>query len=202
MDAARERSLLYRGASPLLLGHRTSQDGSTYFAYSANYESGTVIFRGKSYSGVELNLNALTDELYVKNPFLGLPVLLNKSFVDSFDLGTHSFVRYEQDKHSILNEGYYEVLFSDRLVLIKKIRKQFREDPIGGSRIIGSYSLTESFYLQKNATWYLLRKKSDLKKLFPDQKKLIQSVAKTKNLDFSNRKAEFILAIITLINSI
>ena len=111
MDAAREYSVLFRGELPVNYGSKTPNDWSTYFAFSTNFEQGTIVFNGRLYEGIELNLNAHLDELYVKNRVGGITHLVNRNFVDLFSMGSHHFIHYKQEPRSILNSGYYEVLF-------------------------------------------------------------------------------------------
>ena len=202
MDAAQEHSILFRGAFPLRFGHPVSHDGSTFFAYATNYQAGTLVFCKKPYKDVWLNLNAFTDDLYIMDPATGIPVLMNKDFVDSFTMGPHKFVCYKPDADSPLKEGYYETLYSGRILLFKKIQKLLREENNNGNRILRRYLLSETFYLQKNNTWYRINSKTDVIKLFPEQKKLIDHIAKTKALDFRRNKHKAFMEICTYIDSL
>jgi len=187
MDAAGMNSILFRGAFPMRHGILKPSDGSTFFAYSVNFEPGVLIFCGKPYAEVLLNLNASTDELYVANP-AKIPILVNRQFVDSFSMGRHQFVHYEPEENSPLKEGYYEVLYAGKVLLYKKIQKQLREDINYGDKVVQKYLLTEVFYVKKNDRWYRVRNKTDLKKLFPEQKKTINQIVRTKALDFGINK--------------
>ena len=202
MDAAHEHSALFRGALPLRFGHRTSHDGSTFYAYSPHYEPGSLVFCGKHYTDVRVNLNAAVDELYVIDPVKNFPVSVNKYYVASFLMGAHLFVYYKPDAGSLLKEGYYELLYSGNTLLFKKIQKIFREETNQGDKIFRTYLLTESFYVQKNNIWYRIGNKADVKRLFPQQKKTIDRITKTKELDFINNKGMAFIEILAYMDSL
>ena len=199
MEAARERSILFKGAFPMRYGYQMANDGSTFYAFSPTAERGTLVFYGKVYQNVLLNLNTYTDELYAFDPVTNLPVVVNKHGVDSFSLGTHRFVRYAPEAGALLKEGYYELLYSGRLLLCKKIQKQFR-DEISNGKIIQRYLLVENFYVCTNNTWVRINSKAEVKRLFPDQKRAINRLVKTKELDFRNHKGVALFEIITYID--
>jgi len=203
MDAARENSVLFRGELPVNYGSKTPNDWSTYFAFSTNFEQGTILFNGRLYEGIELNLNAHLDELYVKDRVGGVTRLVNRNFVDAFFLGSHHFIHYKQEPGSILISGYYEVLFMGNIKLFKKIRKVYFEEIVDRYRINKSYTLAEEFYLCKNDVWYRVGTKSDLKKIFPDQKRAIDHTVRTMGFDFSKKNRErALLGTVTYLNTL
>ncbi|MCL2501860.1 MAG: hypothetical protein FWE99_01865 [Bacteroidales bacterium] len=202
MDAAVIHSAVFKGAFPTRFGFRTSHDGSTFFAYSANFESGTLVFRGKPYTNMLLNLNAQMDELYVQEPTHGIPVVVNKHFVDSFTMGKRRFIRHEPEGNSPLKEGYYEVVYSGGCILLKKIQKQLKEDTGSGNRVTRRYILLETFYVQKNDRWHRVNNKADMTRLFPEQRKTINRTVRTKALDFRNNKEISFIEMLTHMDSL
>lgn len=187
---AQGHSGLYRGELPMQYGSKAPNDASTYFAYSTDFRNGDVLFRGKLYTGVALNLNAHIDELYVKDPIDGIYILVNKNFVDFFSFGEHRFVHHKQELGSALAGGYYEVLYAGEIKLYKKIKKNFFENLRDGLYVKKGYTLNESFYFLKNDKWYRVGTKRELKKLYPEQTKTIDQIVKSRGLDFSNKNRE------------
>jgi len=200
-DAAGEHSVLYRGKLPMIYGSKSPNDASTYFAFSTNFLKGGVCFCGKQYSDVALNLNAHTDELYVRDPITGTYIVVNKSFVDSFSLENHRFVHYKSEDHSVLDNGYYEVLYTGNVLLYKKIRKLYFEKTPDALRVVKGFTLEENFYLWKNNRWHRVGTKRDLKKLYPEQSKMIDQLQKTRGLVFSkNDREKALLETITFLD--
>ncbi len=144
---AGELSNLYRGTAPI--EYRFSYTG-TYYAYTENYEKGNVLYNGRIYKDVLLNLNAHTDELQVKIPSSQLILVLNKDFVQSFTIGVHNYInvgrKVEENKQDFSNKniniiesvegssvdniipgGYYEIIHDGNLKLLKKTKKIYSE---------------------------------------------------------------------------
>ena len=199
MNEAREYSLLFRGELPMRFGHWIPKDGSTFFAFSNNYEKGSVRFRGRWYQdNILLNLNAFIDELYVLDS-KGSPAVVNKNFVDSFSMGTRQFVRYEKDD-AILKSGYYQICYTGRHKLIKKIHKIYYQKAGNDGRLQRGFTLLEDYYLWKNGQWNRIKTKKDINKLFPEQKKIIKNVSK--HIDYKNNKENALVEILNYLDHI
>jgi hypothetical protein len=199
IDSAQANSLLYRGKLSLHYGQKTPNDGSTYFSYSKDFEVGNVVYHGKLYKNVFLNLNAETDELYVKEPVNGFPVLIDRDFVDSFSIGYRKYIYYKQEADSDLKNGYYEVLYSGRMKLYKKIQKVFYTSVVDGVAKRG-FTKWESFYLCKEREWVQVNTKADLKKIFKSQQKIVDHLSKTLNLNFRKNKEVALLEVLTYLD--
>ncbi|MCL2728362.1 MAG: hypothetical protein FWD56_08275, partial [Bacteroidales bacterium] len=166
------------------------------------FVKGDLVFRGRLYKDVDLNLDAHLDELCIQNPVTGIHILANKNFVDSFSMEGRQFEHYRQEGSGALAKGYYEVLFSGRLVLFKKIQKMFKEEVGSGSTKVRRYLLSETFYVQKSDAWYRVNNAADVKRLFPEHKRTIDNIVKSKALDFRNRKGEALIEILTYLDSL
>ena len=201
IDSAQTHSILYRGEFPPSYEKKGVHDRSTYFAYSVNFEKGNVIFRGKRYSDIYLNLDAHTDELYLREPVGGTYLLANKDLVDYFSVGSHKFIHYRQTKNSLLKNGYYEILYEGDAKLYKKIWKEYREEAVRHF-IQGSFILSERFYLWRDNNWHAVDKKSDLLKLYAEQKILINNLLKTKKINFKRDKEYALIEILTYLDNL
>ena len=152
---------LYRGAAPVK--YKFLHLG-TFYAYSENFQKGEVKYNGRIYTDVELNLNSHMDELYVRIPFSGREVVLNKSLVDHFTIGERKFIN--------LNNAYYELLYDGKARLVKKIRKAYSEkiassvNPVTGSRLEKSFELQETYILFKDGVEIKIPRKSSLISLY------------------------------------
>ncbi len=184
MQSAGKAAMLYRGMAPIEYREEAPTDGTTYFAYSTNFEAGTIKYCGKLYHNVLLNLNADLDELYVKDSISGLRFLLNKSYVSHWQVGNHKFINNAQAaSYQGLQSGYYEVEYDGEAKVYKKIRKIYEEN-MSGTSLRKSYELSEEYYLLKDGVAYRVRRVNDITKQYKDRKKEIKSVIKLKQLDF------------------
>ncbi|MCL2727901.1 MAG: hypothetical protein FWD56_05915 [Bacteroidales bacterium] len=200
MHAAKDNSVLFRGEFPMRHGNWVPRDGSTFYAFSLKYEKGEILFNGRLYKDIEMNLNAARDELYVMDPKGSLSVV-HKDLVESFSMGQLHFIHQKQDD-GVLQSGFYQILFSDKYKLYKKIRKVYYEKPGDGGRLQRGFTLSEIFYVKKNDQWYRIGSQADIKRLFAEQKKAIDHLSKTRNLNFRNNKERFLVEILTYMNQL
>ena len=200
VDSVQGYSTLFRGELTLVYGVMAPNDGSTYFAYSEKFEQGNVLFRGKWYRGVQLNLNAHRDELNIISPVQGIILSLNKQAVDSFSFGNHAFVHYRSGEFSLLGNGYYQVLFEGNVKLYKKIRRQYY-GRIEYANFQKGYTLFEDFYLWKEKRWHKIGTKGDLIKLYADQKRVINNLLRSKGLRFKKDREVSLIEILYLLDN-
>lgn len=175
---------LYRGAAPVK--YKFLHLG-TFYAYSENFEKGEVKYNGRVYRDVVLNLNSHMDELYVRIPFSGREVVLNKSLVEHFTMGKRKFVN--------LNNGYYELLYDGKARLVKKIRKAYSEkiassvNPVTGSRLEKSFELQESYILLKDGAEIKIPRKSALVALYAARRSEIKRKLREERISGQDDKA-------------
>lgn len=177
---------LYRGTTAI--PYKNLHIG-TYFAFSENFEKGNLLYNGKTYHDVEMNLNSHLDELYVKIPGSGRVVTLNKEFTDFFSLGKKNFVRIgERNETGAPQPGYYQILYNGESKLYKKIRKVYSEkigssiNSVTKSKLERRYDLTEQYYLLKNKVWYKIPRRNSLIMLYREKRTEIRRFIRTNNL--------------------
>lgn len=206
MGNAKELSNLYRGSAPL--NYKFIYTG-TYFAYSEEYVQGNVFYNDKLYKNVLLNLNGHLDELYVFVKENGMPVMLNKDFVEKFNLGTRYFVNYKfNGSHAILEDGYYEVLWSDKKDrLIKRVAKKY-EERINQSTNLGTGAKVErifipmsQYYLLNNNSVKQIKRVAHLKSFYGVSSGAIRKHIRENTLDTKNNKDAAFTSIVKFINS-
>jgi hypothetical protein len=162
MDSAGENSALFKGYTPVL--YRFVHTG-TYYAFEKSYLDGDVIYNGKRYSGVKLNLNSHLDELIVFDVKSNRYVQLNKSYVDTFTIGTRKFINLmERDKSGMIDPGYYQLLYDNSVSVYKKIVKVYSEtvnqEYIASSRgVIKKFITSVKYYLVNSDGTYVIKRK-------------------------------------------
>lgn len=175
-----ERSVLYRGEEPLIYNFRTN---GTFYAFSENFEKGSVKYNGKIYKDVYLNLNSHLDELYVKaENSMGVTVL-NKEFVENFSFGGRNFVNS--------STGYYQVLFDGSVKLYKKITKKYEERLEGTSmrnQMERLFVPSVNYYLWDGKTFRTLKRMSDLLSYYKSERRAIRQMIRENGDRFRNDK--------------
>lgn len=96
----------------------------TVYAYSDEFQEGTLEFNGKHYSGLMMNLNAHRNELQVRIGTTGESIAVKRSLVGDFTIGKRNFTAlYGERGIKGLAEGYYQVLYRGKDMLLKEIYK-------------------------------------------------------------------------------
>jgi len=207
VNDAGELSNIYRGQSPLVYNFRHT---GTYYAYSENFEIGVVKYNGKIYKDVYLNLNSHLDELNILIKKTGRTVVLNNDFVGYFSFGGRDFI-YLKDVNkssgSVPQIGYYQVLYNGSSKLYKKIKKIYAErinetaSIQTKSKLERMFLVSESYYLLKEGSFHLIKKKSDLLSYYKEKKRDIRQLIREKNLDFRRDKDHSFSEIIRFVES-
>ncbi|MFA6769859.1 MAG: hypothetical protein WCR71_01640 [Bacteroidales bacterium] len=206
VEEAKELSNLYRGAAPL--NYKFKYTG-TYFAYSEEYVLGNVFYNDKLYKDVLLNLNSHLDELYVFVSENGMPVMLNKKFVEKFNIDNRDFINFKFNGTEIpLEDGYYEVLWSNsENKLIKKTIKKYEErinhlaNLETNSKIERFFLHSDQYYLLKEGSVKEIKRVSHIRSFYGVSGSLIRKHIRDKALDVKHNKDAAFISIVEFVNS-
>lgn len=175
-DGAGEASLLFRG-------HKAFEYNMLYngtpFWTSPRYLPGTVVYNGKYYDGIELNIDAARQELIVR---IGKGVsnkVLSNEFVSEFSLGGRRFLNLQHFYGDAAPFGYWEVLYDGRNKVVRRVTKSLEQDIDGSKRdethfdgtyrhdVYQSFLYTENYcYLKDDGSIVPVRRRKDVLKLF------------------------------------
>ena len=201
-------SNLYRGTAPL--AYKFSHTGS-YFAYSPDFQTGTVRYNNKTYTNLMMNLNSHLDELYLFISYSGRYMVLNKDFVDFFTMGTkefHNIISQNGESNPGLSPGYYEVLFKNSTVkLYKKIKKTYTErinqsaSSATNSKLERMFLATYTYHLLKDGKVYGVKRVGDIIRVYPAKRKEIRHLIREKNLDARSNRDHTFAEIIKFVES-
>lgn len=152
--------------------------GSVY-AYSDEFETGNVLFNGKRYTDLLLNLDSYRDELQLK--VIGTEcIALRNSLVGDFNIGKRNYTAfYGENCINGLSEGYYQVLYNGERILLKKIYKNVSEQVhfITG-KITKVFTTKFRYYLIMNGKVYKIKDDKDLVKFGKEHKGEIKAFIK------------------------
>ena len=144
----------------------------TVYAYSDEFETGSVVYNGKEYFGVLLNLNSHRDELQLKVREGGVILSLKKTLVSRFAMGEREFVNISgENAVDGLKAGYYEVLHDGKYMLVKKHWKNVTEtgDMITGE-IKKKFSSRKRHYLLADGKVHAFKDCKGLASCFKEMK--------------------------------
>lgn len=170
----------------------------TAYAYSDEFGKGDIIFNGKLYLGVFMNLNSHRDELQLKASESGISattsataaddginIALKKNLVGDFSIGERNYTTLcGENAVKGLKEGYYEVLHrKNNNMLLKRHYKNVSEktDAISG-KMETIFKSKHKYYLVADGSVKTIKdekslikicrdKKNDVKEFFKNNKK-------------------------------
>ncbi len=156
-ESASDNSLLYRARQALR--YNMLYEGTCYW-YSPDFETGGVMFDGRWYDGVTLNLDAFDKNLVVI-PSPGRPAVAPiRDRVDYFTMGDIRFVNLRKKGYNV-PAGFYEVMYDGPLTIYRMIDKKIVNDYSSGlsaGYASESFDTIESYYLEKDGVIAPIRK--------------------------------------------
>lgn len=149
----------------------------TVYAYSDEFQEGTLEFNSKHYSGLMMNLNAHRNELQVRIGSTGESMAVKRDLVGDFTIGKRNFTAlYGERGIKGLAEGYYHVLHSGKDMLLKQIYKSVsdRTDSFTGNTTKIFVTRTR-YWLVIGGTPHQIRDEKDLIRFFKEKKDEIKA---------------------------
>lgn len=137
-DAA-ELSTLYRGKLPNPYPYKYN---GTYFLETRTFSTGSILYNGKQYNDVILNLDAVSQDLVVRPSEGAGGVILDRNQVAWFTLGGRRFVNLEYMGYKEAPKGYLELVKDGKSPVFKFRRKVFRTEtnPRNTPEMDGNYN--------------------------------------------------------------
>jgi hypothetical protein len=174
-DGAGEASLLFRGHKSF--DYNMLYNGTPFWT-SPRYLPGSVVFNGKNYDGIELNIDAARQELIVR---IGKGVsnkVLSNEFVSEFTIDGRRFLNLRYFYGEAAPSGYWEVLYDGRNKVVRRVTKSLEQDIDGTKRdetrfdgtyrhdVYQSFLYTENYcYLKEDGSIVPVRRRKDVLKL-------------------------------------
>jgi len=162
MEAAGNRAVLFRGRQAVRYGN--FRYNGHYYWNSPQYAKGTLMFDGRRYDDVYLNVDANSRNLLVCS-FMGSPAIeLNRDDVEWFDIdGSHYVNLQRENKYGNVEAGYYILRKDGLFPVFEKLDKNFQsgtenyngedgigyEDPQYDSKVLNAFVVERRFYTVK-----------------------------------------------------
>lgn len=158
--AATHQSVLYRGRAAQLYSG-TLYNGHFYWT-SPEFRTGSVVFNGKTYSGVLLNIDACAQDLLAKSQSGAPAVIVARDVVPEFFIGDEHYVNLFLEGVPGAVEGYYRIACEQPLVYhrVNKVMQSSTnnvngsgigyEDPGYRTDVFNYFMKEERFYVVKD----------------------------------------------------
>ena len=124
-------SLLYRGQKAYI--HNLLFNG-TYYWSDPGFRSGSVVYNGKRYDNVQLNLDAARQDLLVRIPGSILEKVVDRRYTEEFTMSGYRFLNLQFLCGEEAPEGYWQVLHEGPIRLLLRVSKQLEQDLDGRKR--------------------------------------------------------------------
>lgn len=176
--------------------YKTIGDNNMFFKNS-KYTLGNLVYDGQLYFNAKLKYDVFKDQL-ILNPLgqpehIGINLIQDKT--ESFSIYDKNFIRITKSQTSLpdFSSGFYELIkigknFNLYIKHLKDIQKNINDEGV-------YYSFHEKYqyFVEHNGKFYETNNKSDIIKIFPEHKKIIntfyqknRSLSKSDNNQFLN----------------
>ena len=178
MDVPEESASLFRGSLPKSYPFKYN---GTFYWDGKHFEEGSVLYNGKLYENVFLNIDAYQGQLLVSPLKDSAPVIAFRDQVAWFTMGGRLFVNLRYLGYSGAEEGFYEVMRDGQVPLLSQVRKLLAsdgnnhnggsigyDDPDYDEDVLTFFRKVQSFYALENGEAVKIRKRNFLKRMKHD----------------------------------
>lgn len=149
VNEAQSDAILFRGLNPFQYNVRYS--GTNYWE-STDFKEGGILYNGKWYEGVYINVDASAGNVHVKANKNATETVLQRNLVDWFTMGDQKFVNLYKQGYNVA-PGFFEVIKENGNVLYLRVDKGMTVDQDSlkpGSVAINTFKITNHFFLEKD----------------------------------------------------
>jgi len=164
----------------------TFKEGHPFF-YTDISSSGSIVYDNVFYPDVHLLYDEVAEVIIFQDTTHRIQLLTDR--ISRFSILGNNFIRLVKDSlsHSIVNTGFYNLLYEGNVSVLKKEVKTLHEDIRSNSEGLLRYIETKQYYyFKKNNEYYPVNGKNDVLDIYKDRKKEIQQYIKSNKLNFRN----------------
>lgn len=158
--------------------------GSPYFLDSANIK-GSLIYNDVFYENISLTYDIVKQQLLANVASITRTLIIAENPVSQFNIGSHQFINF-RSTDSLNERGYFEVLKKYPNASLLSKRKKSVNKNLEGLYVKMVIVNNNSFYYLRDKQIYKLNTWKSIFQLFPDQKKKLKKLRRTKFLHIKN----------------
>jgi len=181
---------IHRGFSPAI--------ENTGFLDSNGWQKGNIVYQHKLFRDRPLRFDAITQTLVIRSDN-GFPIAIRSEQIDSFTMGSHFFVRQDQDLQGSLPGGFYEILNEGKAVIYCQ-RKKIYYEAIQGRELYRAYLPAYKYYILLNGTFTPVQSRGKLIALLGGNASLYKRKLREKNLTWKSNMEQSIKTIVATYN--
>jgi hypothetical protein len=188
LDEIGNNAQIYHGSEYIRNGIKAA--GFPYYE-SDSMQTGSVSYQGTVYPRPGLFYNMVTDEIVTPNYEHNALITLAAEKIDSFTIGTHTFIRLTAGKsNGLVRDGFYEQMYSGEPGFY--IRREKKLD-MGSSLIEPKYIQLNYFFIRIKNVYYAVDGKNSLLELFKDREDALKKYIRTHKLNFKKHPESSLL---------
>ena len=147
---------IFRGKLPAVYPYKYN---GTYYWDRKEFQRGDILYNGRIYRDIALNIDAYAGELQVQPLEKATPMTVFRDQVAWFTMGGKTFVNLRYLGWEEAPEGFFEILRDGEIPLLRRVEKRLRfggngegylqigyEEPEYDSQIPSYFQLNETFY--------------------------------------------------------
>ncbi|QKZ11568.1 hypothetical protein [Spirosoma sp. KUDC1026] len=165
------------------------------FFFSDSLQIGTVDYNGVFYKNVSMLYDIVRDELAIQRPGTPYRIRLHSEQIRSFSIGSHHFARLVGDSTVEVRTGFYQLLYDGSVKALARRVKTIHED-ISSGQYKADFVEEDRYFILKNGTYYPVKSKRALLRLFPEQASVLQKYLRANGIKFKQQREEAITAIV------
>lgn len=184
MKQAGGAAMLYRGYKAYT--YPMAFNGTNYWD-GPSFSQGEVLYNGKTYGNLLLNVDASRQDLLVKTPSGSSEKVLSRDLVTQFTMDGRRFLNLQKVYGPAVPDGYWEVIYDGQAKVVRQVRRNLRQDLDGTFRMQIGYDIStyrsnvyqtflfeEVFcYVGEDGSISPIRRRSQLLKFYKDRKREI-----------------------------
>jgi hypothetical protein len=173
---------LYKGNEYADYAHLL-RDGHPFYG-EYKFKPGSVLYHGILYRQVPILYDLVYDQVIIGDYDQIFKIILTTPLVDSFTIEDHSFVHLKDSvTRGMPKVGFYEILYTGHITLLKKETKQIQEDLSSGDHAQHYIAGTDSAYFLKIGNgYYPVNHNKSLLEVLKDRKKELRHFIRSNNL--------------------
>lgn len=185
---AGELSILFRGREAM--NYKIPHNG-TYLWGPEDFAVGDLMFNGRLYHNLYMNIDAVRQEPLVCFRNRLLPVALDPVRVEWFTMGERKFVNASDQGIPEVPEGFFEIIYSGKMTLLKHVEKAFAsrventngaiigyDDPDYRDKVLSFFGYYPSYFLRlDDGEVVRIKHKQNILRYLPDRKAVKKHMA-------------------------
>lgn len=184
---------LYKGK--IYVGYSNKIVGHQFFEFDSKSE-GTILYDGILYEDVPLCFDLSREEVVVDLEN-GFKIKLNHDKIGKFSLFGHTFIPIKTGElnNSRISPGMFDLLWEGETLVVAKRTKKLTNH-IENNVSVSKFEQENKYFIKKNNSFYRVKSKRSVLKLFKDKKKDIRKLLKNNQIKYSRDPERGIIKIV------